>query len=94
MAVTNIPDYSSASVAEHVFAFVLELARNLDRHAYSVSKGRWCRHPDFCYWVDPLVELVQDTVGRHDSFALACTMSYLPWIISTDARAGSRRGDA
>ena len=26
--------------------------------------------------MDPLVELVQDTVGRHDSFALACTAKY------------------
>jgi aminomethyltransferase len=26
--------------------------------------------------MDPLVEVVQDTVGRHDSFALACTAKY------------------
>jgi aminomethyltransferase len=26
--------------------------------------------------MDPLVELIQDTVGRHDSFALACTKKY------------------
>ncbi len=26
--------------------------------------------------MDPLTELVQDTVGRHDSFALACTAKY------------------
>ena len=26
--------------------------------------------------MDPLVEVVRDTVGRHDTFALACTAKY------------------
>jgi glycerate dehydrogenase len=63
IVVTNVPAYSTASVAEHVFAFLLEEARRISFHAHTVRKGRWCDAPDFCYWLHPLTELAGRTIG-------------------------------
>lgn len=63
VVVTNVPGYSTASVAEHVFAMLLELARAVDHHAFSVRKGQWSKSPDFCYWLHPQIELAGRTIG-------------------------------
>jgi len=63
VVVTNIPGYSTASVAEHVFALLFTLTRHVDHHASTVRKGRWSREPDFAYWNFPLIELAGLTMG-------------------------------
>jgi glycerate dehydrogenase len=61
--VTNVPTYGTDSVAQMVFAHLLNLTQNVAHHAETVSNGRWCSHPDFCYWDTPLVELKGLTMG-------------------------------
>jgi len=63
IVVTHVPEYATTSVAEQVFAFLFEHARHIAEHAYTVRKGRWCRSPDFCYWLHPLRELAGLTLG-------------------------------
>lgn len=63
IVVTNIPDYSTRSVAQLSFALLLELAHHVGQHAASVREGRWSRSPDFCYWETPLIELDGLTMG-------------------------------
>ena len=63
VVVTNVPEYATVSVAEHVLACLFEYARHPGEHAYSVRKGRWCRSPDFCYWLRPMTELAGLTLG-------------------------------
>lgn len=63
VVVTNVPGYSTASVAEHVFALILNHARQVEHHAGTVRKGRWSRESDFCYWNFPLLELAGLTMG-------------------------------
>lgn len=55
--VTNIPGYSTRSVAQFTFALLLELAHHTGHHAQTVRDGRWSRSADFCYWDFPLLEL-------------------------------------
>ena len=55
--VTNAPGYGTASVAQHVFALLLELTQHTGRHAQAVRDGRWSASPDFSFWETPLVEL-------------------------------------
>jgi len=63
IAVTNIPAYSTPSVAQLVFALLLELCNNAGKHSVSVHAGEWARSRDFCYWKFPLVELAGKTMG-------------------------------
>jgi glycerate dehydrogenase len=61
--VCNVPGYGTASVAQHVFALLLELAQQTGHHAQTVREGRWSACPDFCYWDFPLIELAGRTLG-------------------------------
>jgi len=61
--VTNIPGYSTRSVAQLTFALLLELTHHTGHHAQTVRDGRWSRSPDFCYWDLPLLELDGLTLG-------------------------------
>ena len=63
VTVTNVPTYGTASVAQMVFAHLLNLTQNVAHHARTVSDGRWCSSKDFCYWDTPLVELTSKTMG-------------------------------
>ena len=61
--VTNIPTYGTPSVAQMVFAHVLELTQHVAHHAQTVRDGRWTKSADFCYWDFPLIELKGLTMG-------------------------------
>ena len=61
--VTNIPAYSTPSVAQHVFALLLELCLHVGHHSDAVHAGRWTNSRDFCFWDTPLVELDGKTMG-------------------------------
>ena len=63
IVVTNIPTYGTRSVAQHVFALLLELTQNVGHHGKTVRDGRWTVSKDFCYWDYPLVELEGLTMG-------------------------------
>lgn len=56
--VTNIPGYSTLSVAQMVFALLLEMTQQVGHHSRLVrEEGRWSDCPDFCFWDRPLREL-------------------------------------
>ena len=63
IVVTNVPAYSTASVAQQAFALLLELTRAAGRHAELVRAGRWVASPDFAFWDSPQVELAGLTLG-------------------------------
>lgn len=61
--VTNIPAYSTASVAQMVFAHLLNIAVQVQHHSEEVHKGRWTASKDFCFWDPPLIELRGKKLG-------------------------------
>jgi len=63
ITVTNVPEYGTNSVAQMVFAHILNLCRHVGEHGRSVSQGAWAKSLDFCYWDFPLIELVGLTIG-------------------------------
>ena len=63
VTVTNIPAYSTDSVAQHVFSFILYFTNQVAQHSASVMAGDWVKCPDFCYWNGSLSELVVKTLG-------------------------------
>lgn len=63
ITVTNVPEYGTSSVAQMVFAHILNLCLHVGEHSQSVSQGAWARSSDFCYWNFPLIELAGLTIG-------------------------------
>ncbi len=63
ITVTNIPTYGTASVAQFVFALLLELCHNVRVHSDAVRSGEWSRNPDWSFWKSPLTELAGKTMG-------------------------------
>ena len=61
--VCNVPAYSTDSVAQLIFAFLLQHANHVLEHTRSVQQGDWVRSQDFSYMVAPQVELAGKTIG-------------------------------
>lgn len=61
--VTNIPAYSTASVAQMVFAHILNITNNIAQYAAETKEGKWSNCTDFCYWNTPIVELARKKIG-------------------------------
>lgn len=63
IVVTNIPAYSTDSVAQFAFALLLEATNRIGLHNESVHSGDWNKSMDFCYQLTPQVELSSKTLG-------------------------------
>lgn len=63
IVVTNIPAYSTDSVAQMVFAHILNITNHVEHYANETREGVWSRNPDFCYWNTQLIELAGKTIG-------------------------------
>ena len=63
IVVTNIPSYSTASVAQMVFAHILNITQRVGYYADENKQGRWTKNADFCYWDTHLVELQGKKMG-------------------------------
>ena len=61
--ITNIPAYSTPSVGQMVFAHILNISQQVQRHSEEVHKGRWTNNKDFCFWDTPLMELREKKIG-------------------------------
>ena len=61
--VVNVPGYSTDSVAQLVFAFILSHATNIAHYNESVHNGDWIRSPSFAYFSFPIEELAGKTLG-------------------------------
>jgi glycerate dehydrogenase len=61
--VSNVPEYGTKSVAQYVFALLLEMCHHVALHAEAVRAGEWTRQPDFSLRKTPLVELAGKTMG-------------------------------
>jgi len=63
LIVSNVPTYATASVAQLVFALLLELCHHVALHNAATHAGEWSRCPDFSFWKTPLIELQDKTMG-------------------------------
>ena len=61
--VCNVPEYGTSSVAQAVFALLLELTNRTGQHSDDVRRGRWSAGPDFCFWNGTLQELAGLRLG-------------------------------
>ena len=63
ITVTNVPAYSTESVAQMVFAHLLTVTNRTEHYAIQNRGDRWSGNPDFCYWDFPHMELAGKTFG-------------------------------
>lgn len=61
--VTNIPAYSTDSVAQMVFAHILNITNDIAHYASENRNGRWTNSPDFCYMDNTLHEIASMSIG-------------------------------
>lgn len=62
IAVTNVPGYSTESVAELVFAHILHFTHGVAAHDAAAKAGAWAAAPDFSAPLRPLRELAGKTL--------------------------------
>ena len=63
IVVTNIPAYSTKSVAQMVFAHILNITQRVGHYAHLNRNGRWDQNQDFVYWDTNLIELDGKSIG-------------------------------
>ena len=63
VTVTNVPAYSTDSVAQLVFSFILEHCQNVSKYTESVKSGDWVNSKDFSYQKFPIIELAGKSLG-------------------------------
>jgi glycerate dehydrogenase len=63
VVVTNVPSYGTSSVAQFVFALLMEMIYHVREHDQAVKKGEWEESESFCFWKYPLVELKDKKFG-------------------------------
>lgn len=61
--VTNIPAYGTDSVAQAVFAHILNIANMTEAHSIEVRKGAWTKSPDMAMTLGRLTELAGMKLG-------------------------------
>ncbi len=61
--VSNVPGYSTNSVAQHIFALLLELTNHVSEHDTAVKDGKWQSCPDYTFQVSKLTEIAGKTIG-------------------------------
>ena len=61
--VTNIPAYSTDSVAQMTFALILAVTNRVEHYTQENRNERWAYNHDFCYWDKHLIELAGKKLG-------------------------------
>jgi glycerate dehydrogenase len=63
IVVSNVPEYGTDSVAQHVIALLLAMVHRPERHDHLVRQGEWQRRDEFSFWDAPLFELAGKRMG-------------------------------
>lgn len=63
IVVANVPGYSTTSVAQFTFAFILQFSTSLCTYVEEVRNGAWLRSPSFTTYPFPLSELAGKTLA-------------------------------
>lgn len=61
--VTNIPAYSTESVAQLTISLLLEICNHVKEHNDAVNSGQWYDSKDFCFTITPQIELMGKSIG-------------------------------
>lgn len=90
--VSNIPAYSTASVAQTVFAMLLTITNRVEHYTHQIiQEGSWTHSADFCYWDTPLIELEGKRMGIVGVGGIGSRVASMAQAFGMDVVALSRR---
>lgn len=69
--VSNVQNYAATTVAEHTFAVILSLSRNLTEYREQLSAGAWQQARQFCFFNRPIHNLSGQCLGVIGTGAIA-----------------------
>lgn len=88
--VTNIPAYSTMSVAQQIFGLLLTITNHSERYAKEVRGGKWTECQDFSYTNGPITELADKRFGivgygniGHAVAGIASAFGMQPCVVSS-----------
>ena len=90
--VSNIPAYSTASVAQSVFAMLLTITNRVEHYTHQIiQEGSWTHSADFCYWDTSLTELEGKRMGIVGVGGIGSRVASMAQAFGMDVVALSRR---
>lgn len=90
--VCNVPEYGTDSVAQFVFALILDHCHAVARHSADVRAGGWSRAADFCYTLTPQIELRGKVLGLLGFGRIAARVAELAHAFGMSVVAWNRSG--
>ena len=63
VVVCNVPSYSTHSVAQHTFAFILDYFNRVSEYSKTVENGDWVNYKLFSYFYLPIFEIKDMRIG-------------------------------
>lgn len=90
IVVTNVPGYSTNSVAQIVFSLLFELCGRIGETALAVRSGRWASCADFCFTLGPWTELAGKTFGIVGFGAIGTAVARIAHALEMDVIVHSR----
>ncbi len=92
IAVSNVRDYATHSLPEHVFMLMLALRRNLLSYREDLRAGKWQRAEGFCLLDHPIRDLHGCTLGIIGHGALGQSVEQLARAFGMNVLIAERKG--
>lgn len=90
--VSNIPAYSTSSVAQHVFALLLSITNRIEHYTSQITTHkRWSQQPDFCYWDTNLIELTGKRIGIYGVGRIGTQVAHIAQALGMEVLACTRK---
>jgi glycerate dehydrogenase len=94
IVVSNVRNYATVTVPEHVFALIFALRRNILAYRDSVRAGRWQTASQFCFFDHPIGDLAGSTLGIVGRGALGQAVAKIAEAFGMTVLFAGRKGDA
>ncbi|MCB1501997.1 MAG: D-2-hydroxyacid dehydrogenase [Bauldia sp.] len=94
IVVSNVRDYATTTVPEHVFALLFALRRSLVAYRDSVRAGRWQTASQFCFFDHPIRDLAGSTMGIVGRGSLGNAVAGIATALRMEVIFAGRKGEA
>ncbi|MEM8785281.1 MAG: D-2-hydroxyacid dehydrogenase [Pseudomonadota bacterium] len=90
--VKNVTGYAATSVAEHTFALILALSRQVPAFRRSILEGRWQEADQFSFFDHPIADLSGKTLGIIGRGSIGLAVGRLAEAFGMEVQFAGRKG--